>query len=60
MKKIILISEQPDGKYQVYLNTNLNTIFDIPEEVIRTFVEQVWTNTEKNGLYIKHYNKQED
>ena len=60
MKKTILISEQSNGKYQIYLNTNLCTIFDVPEQIIKTFVDQVWTNTDKNGRYIKHYKNKED
>lgn len=60
INKIILISEQLDGKYQVYLNTNLNTILNVPEEIVKEFVIQVWDNAEKkDGRYVKHYNIQE-
>lgn len=61
--KAILISEQSNGNYQIYLNTNLNTIFDVPAEIIRDFVDQIWAHVEKYGeygKYIKYYNNQED
>jgi hypothetical protein len=59
--RLMLISQQPNGKYQIYLNTNWNTIFDVPEEVIISFVQQIWDKAEpKNGSYVKHYTNKED